>query len=701
VSPIEREPVEMGKVKNREEAHRRLTVRLTVRACLPGFLFTYLLVSGSLISAERKRAGGCDWTPRESVGTRSGARTWQSNASEKGGVKGEGIIRDGLSVKFSMRPLGGQTMRAGNLLENEDVECRFDISDAATGTPLKGAHPAAWMDLKGKDEGSDSNACAKKISSYLSAGLIGPRPIDLNSYYVMSLNQDSTITVVDPRFGYGGTKLLAMMTLRSPGEDWALTADQNGLFVSEPGSDRVAAADTASWKVIADIATGPHPTRVALQPDEQYLWVAYGDQARHPEDSGVSVISTTSLKEVARIRTGRGAHDIAFSDDNRYAFATNSDEGTVSVMEVKSLRKTRDLSTGVGPASIAFSVAAGAAYVTNEGDGTIAALRADRADVERMRSEPGLGQIRFAPGGRFGFVVNAAKGKVYIVDASSNRIIQTAAVDGGPDQVTFSSTLAYIRRRNSETVFVIPFSQIGAEGKPIPVADFPGGQHALGGGSKPSPADTIVQVPNENAVLVANPGDKSIYYYMEGMAAPMGNFSNYGREPRAVLVVDRGLRGREPGVYRAVAKLRGPGIYEVAFLLESPRVVHCFEVKVDSDPGLEAKTNNAEVKIQPVKDFVMTAGKTTTVQFKVVDSKKGEAIQGLKDLRTLALLAPGIWNHRQFAAEGPGGVYSIELAPPRPGIYYIYLECRSIGLRFGNGQYLIVEAKPAGADGRQ
>ena len=29
-------------------------------------------------------------------------------------------------------------------------------------------------------------------------------------------------------------------------------------------------------------------------------------------------------------------------------------------------------------------------------------------------------------------------------------------------------------------------------------------------------------------MLVANPRDKAIYYYQEGMAAPMGQFSNYG-----------------------------------------------------------------------------------------------------------------------------------------------------------------------------
>ena len=84
----------------------------------------------------------------------------------------------------------------------------------------------------------------------------------------------------------------------------------------------------------------------------------------------------------------------------------------------------------------------------------------------------------------------------------------------------------------------------------MPVVDFPGGEHALGDVRLPSPADSIVRAPGGTAVLVANPADKAIFYYKEGMAAPVGSFQNYSRQPRAVLVVDRSLRERAPGTLR-------------------------------------------------------------------------------------------------------------------------------------------------------
>src|SRR5262249_32706457 len=359
---------------------------------------------------------------------------------------------EGISVEFSLRPVGGQNAGPSDLVENRDVEFKFRITDTTTESPLKGAHPAAWMDVCQKGESSDSQKCSQRISAYLNAGFLGPHPIDLNSYYVITLNADPTVTVVDPRFGYGGTKLLAMLPLNSPGEDLALTPHPNTLFISMPDSNQVAAADTASWRLVTNIGTGPRPARIALQPDEHYLWIAFGNSSTG-SDSGVSVVAASTLKEVARIQTGRGAHEIAFSGDNRHAFLTNSDDGTVSIIDIRTLKKVKDLYSGKGPASIAFSVIANAAYITNELDGTIAAVRAEPAELfARTQADTGLRQIKFAPGGRFAFVVNPARGKVYVLDAASNRVIQKGDLDGAPDHIAFSSALAYIRRSRSETV---------------------------------------------------------------------------------------------------------------------------------------------------------------------------------------------------------------------------------------------------------
>jgi YVTN family beta-propeller protein len=576
-------------------------------------------------------------------------------------------VHEGIAVDFVMQPI-----------DSANAAFRFAVTDTATGSPIKGARPAAWVDLpRGKQ------TCNERVKELLAGSILTRAQLDLNSFYVVALNNDATITVVDPLFGYGGTRLLAMPELKSAGYDWSLTPDQSKLFISMPASGQVAVIDTVTWKVARNIDLAQHPSRVAMQPDGRYVWIG--------EDSGVAVISVSDLKAAVVVPTGRGPHEIAFSDDSRIAFVTNRDDGTVSIVDAAKLAKLKDLPAGAKPASIAYSSLSRLAYVTSETDGAIRAVDGvGQIVVNEIHATAGIGSIRFAPGGRLAFIANPVKDVVQILDASTNRIIQTAAMSDGPDQIAFSSTLAYVRRRASETVLMVPLGQVGNEGKPVPAADFPGGQNVLGKTSMLTPADAIAEMPGENAVVVANPGDKTIYYYKEGMAAPMGNFSNYGREPRAVLVVDRSLRERTPGVYETTAQLRQPGPHRVAFLLDSPRLIECFDVTI----GGITENRPHPVRVEPVvASRSIRVGENVRLRFKLTDSVTGEVKGGIGDVRALTFLAPGVWQRRVHAEPLRDGLYEVDFSPPDPGIYYVYLDSPSMGLSFSNPQYLVLEAR--------
>jgi YVTN family beta-propeller protein len=565
--------------------------------------------------------------------------------------------------------------RSAEFLEGEDVILRFKVSDPTTGSPLTNAKPAAWMDPSTAADAADPKACTKKIQLFLSGGIINRPKIDLNVFYVLALNEDATITVVDPLFGYGGTKLLALVQLKRPGDDWALTEDQNRLFVSMPEAGQVAVVDTVSWKVVSNIEAGTSPKRVALQPDEAYLWVANGDG----RSSGITVINTQTLEVVARIATGKTAHQIAFDDRNRRAFITNPIDRTVTVVDIRSLRKIKEIQTPGQPVSVAFSSLAQAAYVACD-DGVVQRLgMPDGALAGRFSAEPGLTQVRFAPGDRYGFLVNTGKNRVYVFDTSLNRIIHSADVETRPDLVAFSSELAYIRHRDSEDVLMIPLEKVGRAGEPLPLVDFPGGQNPPGRIRKPSSADGIVQVPGESAVLVVNPGDRAIYYYKEGMAAPMGNFSNYGREPRAALMVDRGLREESPGVYRTITRLGGAGAHSVLLFLDQPRLTHCFDFEVKADPHSAARRGRSvEVELAGRLDPVKP-GSRVRQKLRLTDGLSKGRLAGLDDVQVLVYT--GVWQSREWARPAGEGVYEMEFTPPAAGWYEVHVASSSAGLK--------------------
>ena len=596
----------------------------------------------------------------------------------------------GIEVELAVEPVAEGSSK---LMEGEEARISFRITDTTTHSSLSGLHPAAWMEARTADQNTEPEQCQKKIESFLTGSLTSRAETDLNVYYVLALNDDASVSVVDPLFGYGGSKLIDMVFLESPGMDWVLNADESRLFISMPGADKVAVVDTLSWEVVVNIDVGPKPARLAMQPDEKYLWVGMDGAGDTASFSGVAVIDTDKLQVVSRIPTGAGHHEIAFTDDDAFAFVTNREGGTLSIVDVHELAEIKEIKTGLNPTDLVFSTLSQSVYVVNEGDGTIVVLDGRSHTIaSRVSAKPGLSRIRLAPEHRLAFILNPKEDHVHILDTSTQRIVQTADIHKRPEQVYFTDFTAYVLSAGTEIVYTIPLAEVGTAG-PVPVADFPGGQRPPVSPSMPSLADILVQAPEGAAVLIANPADRMIYYYMEGMAAPMGSFKNYGREPRAVLVVDRSLQETEPGLYSTSARLTSSGTLDVAFFLESPRIVHCFDLQVQPNPALAKQRTRPPAKIEPMLDSrTIRTGEEVKLRFKLTEIGTNRPMDGVKDVGVLTFLSPGIWQKRHWARPTGDGVYEVAFTPPRSGIYFVFLQCPSLGLSSRQLPRLILEA---------
>ena len=275
------------------------------------------------------------------------------------------IVTQGLEIEFTVEPVTTAGANPAGLMEEQDALVRVRVTDTATRSPLSGIKPSVWM-AKRAGEPATAEQCKEKIRSFLQGSMRARPDVDLNSYYVLALNSEPNISVIDPLLGFGGTKLITLIMLKTPGEDWVLSADQERLFVSMPDSNQVAVVDTNTWKVVADVDTGARPVRLALQPDEKYLWVGTDGGA----DSGVTVIDAATFKPVTRIPTGAGHHELALSGDSRTAFVTNRDAGTLSVIDVLKLAKTADVKTGRGADAVAVSPLSKFVYVADRAVGS-------------------------------------------------------------------------------------------------------------------------------------------------------------------------------------------------------------------------------------------------------------------------------------------------------------------------------------------
>ncbi|HVI70155.1 MAG TPA: hypothetical protein VM656_01540, partial [Pyrinomonadaceae bacterium] len=180
--------------------------------------------------------------------------------------------------------------------------------------------------------------------------------------------------------------------------------------------------------------------------------------------------------------------------------------------------------------------------------------------------------------------------------------------------------------------------------------------------------------------------------YTEGMAAPMGNFQNYRREPLAVLVVDRSLREIKPGVYSTTVKLPASGRYDVALLNDSPRVSHCFDLSADANPALKEERPVALRIENQLKELTMPVGKDFSFRFKLIETTTGNPKSDLKDVRVLTYLSSGEWQRRYIATSLGNGIYEIKINVPQSGVYMVFVESASMGVRYRDLPYVMLHA---------
>jgi YVTN family beta-propeller protein len=619
-----------------------------------------------------------------------------ASAAPRLGLAGEEpthVEKGGVAIDFSIdRPGGGDRP----LQEGDHVEVRFRMTDLATGRPLTGVKPAAWLDIGSviQDQAGGQRECKDKIGLYLK-GIVGIRPmVDLNSSYLLVLNQDPSLSVIDPVVSMTGrTSLYATVILKRPPADWVLGAESKRLYVSMPQADEVAVVDAENFKLEASLEAGRHPVRVALQAEAGLLWV--GNDAEAPAESGVTVLDLRSSKRLAHLATGRGHHELAFSADGRHAFVSNRDAGTVSVIEVAHLRKVKDLATGPVPISLAVSSLSGALYVADGKTGEIAVVDpAKLAIVARVPARPGLGPLRISQDGRWAFAVNPAENAVYVLDTTGHRLTHTIPVGGKPYQVTFTRAFAYVRLLDSAKVVMINLASLGEGRTPI-VQGFEAGTGAPRQAGELSIAPSIAQASLDAAVYVVNPADDTVYFYMEGMNAPMGSYGAYGHAARAVAVVDRSLKELAPGLYGGKLRIPAAGRYDVAFLIDNPPVLHCFSAEVAPNPALRQERGVLAV------DFLDSpsrarAGEPLALRFRLVDPTSRAPRAGLADVKVLSYLAPGQQRTETSPREVAPGEFELSVVPAREGAMYFHVVVPSLSLKPADLPFHSVIVEPAG-----
>lgn len=595
--------------------------------------------------------------------------------------------KQGIAVDFQVTAATDAKGQNQGLVAGSDATVTFRLSDARTGSPLTGLHPNGWINSNRLSHAPNEAECKDQIK-YLSGGLLSARAeIDLNSYLVLTINHDKTISVINPLVSFSKTKLESLITLPGTGADWALSKKKELLYVTLPEQSMVAVIDTQTRKIVSQVLTGEktRPTRIQFQPDGRYLWVGLDGKP------SVAVIDPKTNKLASTIAVGEGLHSITFTADSRFAYITNSDSGTVTAIDTNTLSKVAELNVAKTPVAVAYSSASRLIYAASVNGETISVIDpAKQQVIANIGIGRGVVALRFEPKGRYGFAVNQVESTVSVIDASTNTLIGSTAVVKEPDQVVFTGRYAYIRGLASEKFSLIELRDV--PGGKISTVDVQGGQRpATDVAADIGVADMIAPIPEGNGAMIANAADGMFYYYTEGMMAPMGSFSNYKRRPRALLILDRSLSEVSPGIYSTPVKLTKAGNFVVPFFINQPQLVNCFQLSVAESPDKESELARGVIQIEPLfKGAQFKTGEPVKIRFKITDSATNTPVSKLEDVHVLAFEPPGLWQQRQWAKEVGKGIYEIEQVFPHDGIFHVMIEVSSRGTEFRSLPYTAV-----------
>lgn len=591
----------------------------------------------------------------------------------------------GLRVEMRASALRGAD---APLLSGDDLELAFTVREArANGRALTGLTPLAWLLRRAEGEGLPDRAqCKRTIQGLLAGRLATASAVDLNRYYAVTLDDNNSLSIVDPQLDSSRTKTIGMVQLVGRGADFALAADRRTVLVTLPEVGRLAAADI-DRRLARTLDLGGQPANLALAPDGAQVWVGQETEA------WVDVVQLEPLEHVRRIALSSAPHEIVFRADSGTAYVFGALGGKVCAIDGSSLEVVGALEAGGDLAGIALSELALRLYLGRR-DGRVLAVDLDTFQpAGTLELGPGLTHLAVTPDGRHGLALFRERDELRAFDTATCRASEPVATSRAPERLEFTTDFGYVSHSSSEQALLVDLGVLSQEDR-LAVTSVPMGALPPLQEMGTTLAPLLAPLPEGGGALVLNPADRSLYHFMEGMNAPAGSYPTYPWTARGVLLVDRTLREVADGRYRASFRAPEPGRYTVPFLLPaSPQLYGCFALEIGGLPqGGEVWKS---LRIELLASDVL-AGSPQELRVRLVDVESGEPATGLDDVVVLMTRGP-LWHWRGVAQPALDGVYSWSLAFPQPGRYRLFLASATRGLELGALPSAQIEVRPAGA----
>ncbi len=599
-------------------------------------------------------------------------------ASQAGAQKQE---QGGVAIEFEFEPQNNDGVPKDRPVTSLPGVARFRFTDATSGRPYAGIRPASWIQARRSQQVSNELSCEDKARQFAGGSLAAKPDIDLNSYRLVTLNQDDTVAFINPFVSLQNSKLESIVPLPSRGYDWIAAPESHHLFVSLRDADMVVVLDTVTRKIVKEIRLpgGSRPTRMALDPDGRHIWVGLDGR------NEAALLHAADMTESARLPVGHGLHTLEMAADQAWAFVSNTEDSTVTIIDRVRQKRLTDVTVSRTPVAMGWSAAAQRLAVVGANGGQLELIDPTSSRVTtRIPLASGVIQLGLFDQGRYALAVNQMQSRVTLIDLAAAKVLAGIDVAAKPDQIIFSRDYAYVRGQGTANMSVINLEE--ARRGRLQTVSVPMGQSAPETAADSiNVASVMARLPEGNGIVMANAPDRMLYHYAAGMMAPVGNFSNYQRMARGLLILDSSLSEEKPGMFTAPATFRNSGVFDVIVKSQNPAVTVCFPLTIS---GVSPDTHRESAASVVARLETVTGpaeGRTRSVMFRLVDGQDRPKT-GVKDAMLLAVQQHGHWQQRVRPVDQGSGRYEARLVFPESGEFDLLLTVPSQGLDFIAGR---------------
>ncbi|WP_077247604.1 c-type cytochrome [Bacillus sp. FJAT-27225] len=176
-----------------------------------------------------------------------------------------------------------------------------------------------------------------------------------------------------------------------------------------------------------------------------------GNWYNYDEPSYLIAIDPITMREQWRLPTGKGAHHIALSPDDKYLYVANQHDGTTSVIDMAARKKIKDIKTGDGTCYLSPTmywegkkIDTNYMFLSIERENRVVAIDMKTNEVVKSMDVGGMVHgVNLTPDGKTVWAAVMGDKKVAVIDPKSLEVTGEIKFDGGPIHIAFTPDSKY------------------------------------------------------------------------------------------------------------------------------------------------------------------------------------------------------------------------------------------------------------------